>query len=807
MKRNNVVTLFLLIICIWLFYPAEVFAQFDFSSIFSDSGWEINNNGGLVTIDNNNLVLKNTISPTNNFPYVRTTSHFFPISDNQNINIIFKYLNLGGFGDGINITFSQPQGNLIDITGKESEYYLFAIWQDANLGASIFTWMQNSDNSQGSYPAKIATINNSTDYHTLNIQYNNGIYKLQLDGLDIFTSAKNSNTPYGLAIGNSIKTRTLNSWNNLEIKDINFISNSKTPVVIIPGLGASWDFAAMYSGLDGNNWSIPSFVKNYNSLIKSFENEGYVRDTDLFVFAYDWRKPVDYNSDKLDAFIKAKIGSDKKVNIVGHSMGGLVARDYAQKYGLDNINKIITLGSPFKGAVDAYAVWEGTTVWDDFWWGKLAVESMIHLTQENYPNRVIALRSQAPSFENLLPVFDYISKDGSVISWSSMKQKNNFLGDFDLKLSGVQNSISAILGKSDQTKSLVKVEDRSLKDSLFGLWEDGKPIENNPFDYVDGDGTVTLFSAGGGLNNKSEFPINHIGLPSNKEVIESIFDSLGLDKTKVEIVDSKKDSDVFAVFLRSPGKLKVCNSDNTICDSNLGIYLASEKMFFIPGYSNQDLNISVEEDGTGSYHLHVADIDSEANWEVVEGEISSSGQVDSYQVFGSTNKFRLGIERDTNKRLLQKCKRLINDENADWDSSNHMESLANSTVSIVDRLRSARILQQIFGNLLRQKYIDKNYAGVVKIFSCWGRVNDEIASILKTNSVDEYYLHLDVTGKFLKKIMDRVNANVNIYSLLAFNKAEKLLNDSSILAAKNKKLGVELSRSVDQMLLASYGMN
>jgi len=44
-----------------------------------------------------------------------------------------------------------------------------------------------------------------------------------------------------------------------------------------------------------------------------------------------------------------------KVNIVAHSMGGLVAREYIRKHGTFNVNKIITIGTPNHG------------IWNDGW--------------------------------------------------------------------------------------------------------------------------------------------------------------------------------------------------------------------------------------------------------------------------------------------------------------------------------------------------------------------------------------------------------------------------------------------------------
>ncbi|MFC1953371.1 alpha/beta fold hydrolase [Chloroflexota bacterium] len=72
----------------------------------------------------------------------------------------------------------------------------------------------------------------------------------------------------------------------------------------------------------------------------------------LFVFAYDWRRSIDDITPDLAKYMTVvkKYHPDSKVNIVTHSMGGLVARRYI----LDNpdkVNKLITIAAPFLGSV------------------------------------------------------------------------------------------------------------------------------------------------------------------------------------------------------------------------------------------------------------------------------------------------------------------------------------------------------------------------------------------------------------------------------------------------------------------------
>ncbi len=80
---------------------------------------------------------------------------------------------------------------------------------------------------------------------------------------------------------------------------------------------------------------------------------GYREGKDLFVFDYDWRRSVFNNADKLDDFIRAKAGT-QRVDILAHSMGGLVARVYASKTRGTQIARLFSAGTPFYGSVKVY---------------------------------------------------------------------------------------------------------------------------------------------------------------------------------------------------------------------------------------------------------------------------------------------------------------------------------------------------------------------------------------------------------------------------------------------------------------------
>ena len=92
------------------------------------------------------------------------------------------------------------------------------------------------------------------------------------------------------------------------------------------------------------------------------------RPTPVYPFAYDWRHPLDETEALLADFVKEVIertmliphyheagyADDPKVDLVGHSMGGLIIAGYLEKEGRSApVGKVATLGSPFRGSFEA----------------------------------------------------------------------------------------------------------------------------------------------------------------------------------------------------------------------------------------------------------------------------------------------------------------------------------------------------------------------------------------------------------------------------------------------------------------------
>ena len=132
----------------------------------------------------------------------------------------------------------------------------------------------------------------------------------------------------------------------------------------------------------------------FDGLIDSLKDNGYVEGTDLFVFPYDWRKSNIVNAillkDKVEEILTQTGGT--KVDIVAHSMGGLVAKKYIAENSADKIGKLVFIGTPHLGAPKAFKV---LMYGDDM--GIRFGFSFLN------PNRVKTISQNMPSTFELLP--------------------------------------------------------------------------------------------------------------------------------------------------------------------------------------------------------------------------------------------------------------------------------------------------------------------------------------------------------------------------------------------------------------------
>lgn len=128
----------------------------------------------------------------------------------------------------------------------------------------------------------------------------------------------------------------------------------------------------------------------------------------LFCFPYDWRRSNADHIHELQELISniRQLHGTSKVDIVTHSMGGLLLRQYMLEYGDDDLNRVVTVACPFWGApVAIYRMLQG-----DFFGFPLPDVDIVNnpFFRDSLPT--------FPSFHELLPSTPYLDQAGSILS-------------------------------------------------------------------------------------------------------------------------------------------------------------------------------------------------------------------------------------------------------------------------------------------------------------------------------------------------------------------------------------------------------
>ena len=281
------------------------------------------------------------------------------------------------------------------------------------------------------------------------------------------------------------------------------------PIIFVPGLfGSMGDDVIKGTG----SFSFGPAEKVYGPFIEILNSMGYIEGLNLFISYYDWKLSVLEAVDKYlfsdIEKIKRNLGTDKVI-IIGHSLGGLLGRAYMSYFSPSSVDKLIMIGTPNLGTVNAYYFWSGgklpySKMEDDPLYNGLKLVFILYYKIFKDIDHMEALRSKFPVVKDLLPSYNYgnylfYEENGNKIEIpiENMTVKNSFLNDLERRnLDLAKIFIISGSGVYTNKEILVYIDHREkIK------WKDGKPIKSYKTDY--GDGTVTTASTLGylGKNN------------------------------------------------------------------------------------------------------------------------------------------------------------------------------------------------------------------------------------------------------------------------------------------------------------------
>ncbi|HRY82247.1 MAG TPA: hypothetical protein P5232_00865 [Candidatus Moranbacteria bacterium] len=427
----------------------------------------------------------------------------------------------------------------------------------------------------------------------------------------------------------------------------------RDPVIIVPGILGSWKIT------DGGKWKLDPIFKTYDTLYKTFKENGYEEGKDLFAFPYQWRDSNVNNA----VLLKQKIQEIKtannwpKVDIVAHSMGGLLTREYIESENYqDDVDQLVLLGTPNAGAPEDYLMWEGgknppssSAIADLFF--KLIFKQ--EAKEAGFSSIFEYLHKQPiKSVQELLPNYDYLydieSKKMRSYANNEHYPKNIFLD----KLNLIENArkmnsviVTNITGKLSENKTIkkIKVEKPSVDEN--SLWAHGYPkgfdslSGDHGLEYGAGDGTVPKESSENILSDEQiETNFAHSDLPG--KTAKTVFKELTGNSVQEEvpfigtyeilILSAFSPIDIQII---SPSGKKVGKNFETggIYDEIDGAYYTGfdtdNEFLTIPNPEDGEYKILTEGTGDGEYKIEATKISEDENnpENVAESIVSMTG--------------------------------------------------------------------------------------------------------------------------------------------------------------------------------------
>ncbi|MCL5435662.1 MAG: alpha/beta hydrolase [Patescibacteria group bacterium] len=437
--------------------------------------------------------------------------------------------------------------------------------------------------------------------------------------------------------------------------------NGKRPVIIIPGMlgtelydGNNWIWANLSEmftdindqfltkslSLDALGGSIRtisvgdviydiSILDIFKSLLRHLHTIGYQDDVDVYYLPYDWRLDLETTKNQLEQKIQAvkSITHFDKVDIIAHSMGGLLAKDYLATYGKDDINKLIFVGTPHLGSPKAAKVLlEG----DRFSIPWLEEGRMQELSENS-----ISAYELLPTPKYFNQFTGYIRKYGFLVTPPPLDY--NQTKDFLLNDKGLNGIVYAraenLFSKNLQDLDFSGIDVYNIAGcktntqagyymSAFG--------NIGHVAYTSGDGTVPVFSADYlGIPASRKYYVknaNHSGLPSTNGVVELIAgilsDQIPSNTNSVSTDSSFCNFKGKEALWRSPVEVHIYDSlgrhtgpaENNGIEYNIpGVgydVIDGEKFVFLPTDEGQSYQIQASGQATSTFDLLLSDNDN-----------------------------------------------------------------------------------------------------------------------------------------------------------------------------------------------------
>lgn len=388
-------------------------------------------------------------------------------------------------------------------------------------------------------------------------------------------------------------------WVNTELVGVE--GEVKRPVIIIPGILGSWQ--------KGGKWVLDPITHLYDSLWQGLLSHGFEENKTLFAFPYQWRQSNIVSAQQLDLRIsEAKsVCSCPKVDLVGHSMGGLVARQYIQSDYYDgDVENLIQLGTPNQGSPNSYITWESGDLQQPLIQEVIAnLVFRIEAAERGRLTLTRYIQEHVETVREMLPTYDYLVGRKYPLGYP----RNTFL-EYLNKPEGIAKLRTRvqlhILG-SERQNTLVgmKVGDPNLNDLR---WKEGKPELKY---YGPGDGTVPITSLEILRPRNFHMSSDHGGMVTEAKDIIPIrlmggFNGANMSESRIR--------NLLMVYVLSPVRIEVISPsgrtvNDTINEIQQSFFTGSNaevQFVTIPRPESGEFKINITGKDEGNYVLGVA---------------------------------------------------------------------------------------------------------------------------------------------------------------------------------------------------------
>lgn len=416
-----------------------------------------------------------------------------------------------------------------------------------------------------------------------------------------------------------------------------FIANAdgspieQNPIVFVPGMTASWSQKGLIDNepTTYSDWQlIPGSDFFYKPIFDTLSGAGLVINQSMFTFGYDWTSQISQSAASLNTFLENEVlpkNGGQKANIVSHSMGGLVTAYCFEKIAgcSDKINKIVSAGSPFQGAVDTYPLWEGGKIEETNAVKKLLFRVLLdRRSSPEFATNVSLIHARAKGIGDIMPIFNYIN--GKPYNMMSAIGHNSALESLVNPSAAFKNAMTVLWGNEKPTSRTINTSIPDRWEQLNGLWPDGKPVSKT---FANGDNSVLDFSANlSGASDSQSFGTVHTEYFRDTAVLGKMLAAFNLTGTPVVAPSSPIDS-VLLFFLHSPATLVVKNSHGDI----VGESDSTGKAVFVWNPQNDVYKTEITGTGNGNFGVEAifANENSDPQIQEIDSTIST-GQTKNY---------------------------------------------------------------------------------------------------------------------------------------------------------------------------------